>query len=118
MVLFDRNGRPKAFCDDGTHIFLFSGEPVAYFYGDAVYTFKGKQLGWFEAGWVRDMQGKCVFYWEKDTGYGPVKMTRGVVPTKGVKRTIPVKCTRAIRPTRAINKLDWSPLSGIEFFQQ
>ena len=61
MILYDRYGKPTAFCDDDTHIFLFSGEPVAYFYGDTVYSFRGKLLGWFDSGWVRDLKGYCVF---------------------------------------------------------
>ena len=118
MILYDRYGKPTAFCDDDTHIFLFSGEPVAYFYGDTVYSFRGKLLGWFDSGWVRDLKGYCVFFWDKATGCGPCKYTKGVTPTKGIKRTIPVKMTREIRKTRAVNLLSWSPLSGEAFFRQ
>ena len=118
MIFYDRNGRPTAFCDDDTHIFLFSGEPVAYIYGNTVYNFKGKQLGWFDSGWVRDLRGACAFSWEKETSVGPVKHAKGVTPVKGVKRVIPIKHTREIKKVRAVNLLSWSPLSGVEFFRQ
>ena len=117
MVFYDREGRPTAYCEDNVHIFLFSGEPVGYLMRDAVYSFKGKQLGWFDKGWIRDIKGCCVFYTEQVSG-GPVTPTKKICPVKSVKRVIPVKHTAAIRAVRAVDRYDWSPLSGAIFFVQ
>ena len=60
MILYDISGRAVAYCDDGAHIFLFSGKPLAYLTGRSVYSFQGRHLGWFGDGWVRDRSpGTC-----------------------------------------------------------
>ena len=117
MVFYDRNGRPTAYVDDNVHIFLFSGEAVGYLNGNAVFSYKGKHLGWFDKGWIRDLKGCCVFYSEKVTG-GPVTPVKKVCPVKSVKRIIPVKHVEEIKKVRAVDRYDWSPLSGEAFFAQ
>ena len=41
MTFYDINGRAVAYRDDGESIYLFTGEPVAYIYGNLVYTYNG-----------------------------------------------------------------------------
>ncbi|HEX7061542.1 MAG TPA: hypothetical protein VF200_06195 [Woeseiaceae bacterium] len=113
---YDKSGAPIAYCEDGEHIYLFSGEPVAFMHGDAVYSFSGKHIGWFEDGWVRDTSGRCVFFTDDATG-GPVKPVKHVKPVKGVKHVRPVKGVKAVRSVRAVRSLSWSPLSGAHFFK-
>ena len=50
MTFYNKNGKPIAYTEDNEHIYLFTGQPVAYFYGDAVYGFNGHHIGWFENG--------------------------------------------------------------------
>ncbi len=45
-TFYDESGSAVAYSDDGTHIYLFSGQPVAYFQRDSVYSFGGRHLGW------------------------------------------------------------------------
>ena len=118
MVFYNSYGRPTAYSEDGIHVFLFTGEPVAYFDQDAVYSFHGKQLGWFANGWIRDLRGACVFFTEKAYGSGPVKPVKHICPVKSVKHVLPVKSVREVRRVRAIDQLGWSRLSGTEFFAQ
>ena len=103
MVFYDNRGRPTAYIEDNVHIYLFTGEPVAYLDRDAAYGFNGHQFGWFENGWVRDLDGCCVFFTENATGPGPIK------PVKHVKR---------VRRIKAAKKMSWSQLSGEAFFAQ
>ena len=118
MTFYDCNGKPVAYTEDGTHVYLFTGEPVAYFVEDAVYGFNGRQFGWYENGWIRDLRGCCVFYSENATGSGPVKPVKQVCPVKCVKHVMPVKCVREVCRVRAVNQLSWSTLSGTLFFAQ
>lgn len=37
MVFYNHEGKPIAYCEDKEKIYLFSGEPVAYFYNGLVY---------------------------------------------------------------------------------
>ena len=64
MVFYDNYGRPTAYTEDDIHIYLFTGEPVAYIDRDAVYGYNGRQFGWFQNGWIRDLNGCCVFFSE------------------------------------------------------
>ena len=59
MVFYNSTGRAVAYTDDNENIFLFNGIPVAYFYGNLVYSYRGVQLGRFENGWIRDKKGCC-----------------------------------------------------------
>jgi len=67
FIFYDLNGSPTAYTEDGTHIYFFSGEPVAYFVDESVYSFTGVHLGRFENGWIRDNNGDCVFFTEYAT---------------------------------------------------
>lgn len=114
---YDQSGTPVAYTQDGTHIFTFEGQSVAYLDGDSVYSFSGKHLGWFEAGWIRDNAGHCVFY-TSDARGGPIKPVRRIKPVKSVKRIQPVKSVKSVRPVKAVKSLAWSDLSGGQFFEQ
>lgn len=112
---YSKTGKPTAYCVDGKHIYLFSGEPVAHINGEAVYLFSGAHIGWFIDGWIRDKQGKCVLF-TKDSQGGPVKPVKKVKPVKGVKRVKPVKGVKQVKSVKAVKSLSWSPLSGEQFF--
>ena len=120
MVFYDNHGRPTAYTEDDVHIYLFAGEPVAYLDDDhwAYLEMYVEKFGWFENGWIRDLDGYCVFFTENATGSGPVKPVKHVCPVKHVKRVKPVKHARRVRRVKAVKKLSWSQLSGIAFFAQ
>lgn len=118
MVFYDNHGRPTAYTEDGTHIYLFTGQPAAYLSRDAVYGFNGKLLGWFSNGWIRDLNGNCVFYSENATGYGPSMPSKCSCPSKSSKVSMPSKASVQSRCSRASDKAGWSPLSGTQFFGQ
>ncbi len=52
VSLYDKNGCPVAYIadDNSQTIYLWEGEPVAYLYGEHVYGFNGRHLGWFLEG--------------------------------------------------------------------
>ena len=52
LVFYDKKGKPIAYCDDGETIYLLTGRPICYITSDAVFSFEGKHLGWFENGWI------------------------------------------------------------------
>ena len=117
MILYDNNGIPTAYSEDGEHIYLFNGQPVAYFYENTVYGYNGHQFGWFENGWIRDLQGACAFYTEYASG-GPVKPVKQVKPVKSVKGVKPVKGVKAVRRVKPVFSYSWSPYYNEMFFLQ
>ena len=118
MTFYDSSGRAIAYCDNNDVIYTFGGIPAAYVYGDAVYSFNGKQLGWTADGWIRDLNGLCVFFSEQATGFGPITPVKHVCPVKCVKQVVPVKAVRQVRRIKPVSNLNWSRLSGPVFFVQ
>jgi hypothetical protein len=116
MTFYNKNGNPIAYTDDHVHIYLFSGKPAAYLDEDTVYGFNGKHIGWFENGWIRDLNGACVFFTESSTDSGLVKPVKHICPVKCVKHVLPVKCVKQIKRVRSINQLNWSIHSDESFF--
>lgn len=112
---YSKTGKPIAYTEDGEHIYTFSGRPVAYLNEDAVYSFSGQHIGWFEDGWLRDIKGKCVFFTNTASG-GPVKPVKHVKPIKGVKHVKPVKGVKNIKSVKAVKSLSWSSLSSEQLF--
>jgi len=119
MTFYDSKGKAVAYLDtDNTHIFLYNGKAAGYLNDDAVYSYGGKHLGWYEDGWIRDKNGKCVFFTENTTGSGPVRPVKNVRPVKSVKSIKPVKSVKQVKSIKSAKSLSWSSLSGESFFNQ
>ncbi len=60
--LYDKNGRPVAYItdDNSRTIYLWGGRPVAYLYGEHVYGFNGRHLGWFVDGVIFGRDGRML----------------------------------------------------------
>lgn len=117
FTLYDVDGRPIAYCDDGHHLYAFSGSPLAYLDSDSVYAFQGHHLGWWDRGWVRDHFGACVFFTEAAAGGGTSLPDVHPRPAKGAKRPRPVAAYRLPKPVRTVDASSWSLRSGMQFFQ-
>lgn len=119
MTFYDSHGEPIAYLyNDEIHIYLFSGEPVAYLHDNSVYGYNGHQFGWFENGWIRDLNGYCVFFTENASGSGPAKPAKYAKPAKSARYAKPAKCARQAKRAKAAKSLSWSALSGEQFFNQ
>jgi hypothetical protein len=115
MVLHDREGTAVAYCDDGVNIFLFSGQPVAYMNADAVYSYKGEQLGWYDLGWLRDKDGRCIAF-STDAGAGAQKPPRRPEPYRATKQPLPTLERRDPRVLHPMHSNAWALRSATEFF--
>ena len=116
MVFYNYLGEVIAYSEDGCHIYLFNGTPIAYIDDDSIYSFKGKHLGWFKHDWILDHEGRHLLFIEGARG-GPVKPVRQLAPVKGLKQLLPLKGLKELKPLRPITSLEWSPLSIENFFQ-
>ena len=115
MTLYDRNGTPAAYIDsDGEHIYLFDGKPAAYLNEDAVYGFGGTQYGWFEKGWIRDLDGYCVMFTDEARTQGPAKPSRHETPAKWARAARPVRRSRETKRSKTAYKA-WSEIAAEDF---
>lgn len=114
MELYDQNGKPIAYTENEKDIYLFQGKPVAYINDNKVFGFNGLHLGWFENGWIRDINGQCVLFTSKAQG-GPRKPARKIKPIKKVKKIKPIKKIQKTSKTKSTFSSSWSNLNGEEF---
>ena len=115
IYFYDRLGNPVAYSDDDRHIFLYGGEAVAYLESSAVYSYRGTLIGWFEQGWLRDKDGRCVAFTDQALG-GPPRPAKLSKPTQAVKQYTPTEESRDSRSLRPIHSNAWSALSAAAFF--
>jgi hypothetical protein len=107
VTLYSSSGKAVAYIadDDDSTIYLWSGKPVAYVYGESVYGFNGKHLGWFEKGIIYDDDGYVVGAMRARFA-GPVE----IEPLKSLKELKPLKSLRELRPLKPILKISWSDM--------
>jgi hypothetical protein len=115
IVFYNRTGRPVAYTENNTDIYLYSGDLVAYLDGDSVYACSGKHLGWFVDGWILDHGGNHVFFSDIATG-GPARPPRQALPRKALRRSRPVKGPREAKPPYPGRNPGWSHYASEEFF--
>lgn len=116
MTFFDSNGKPIAYTEDGEHVFLFSGQPVAFISENSIYAFSGKHIGFLDKGWVRDHAGGAVLFSENAGGGGPMKPLKQLKPLKSLKQLKPLKGLKQLKPLKSMNSLGWSRIPGDKFF--
>jgi hypothetical protein len=116
-VFYDKNGEPIAYTEDGIHIYLYSGKPIAYLSGNSLYNYEGSHLGWFVGGWIRDHNGDCVYFTDQTKG-GPIKPICGIKPIKGIKEIKPIKGVKEIQPVRPVKSNSWAKIKGNSFFSK
>ena len=116
MNFFDSSGLAVVYCEDHVHLYFYSGEPVAYFEGDNVYSFSGRHLGWRQEGWIIDHDGNYYLFSENAVG-GIVKPVTQRTPTTGPQEPIPEKQIRQFEPLRPPTTYKWSRLSAKDFFE-
>lgn len=115
LNFYNENGKPIVYTDDNVHLFSFSGKPVAYFSGNLIYTFDGRHIGFFIDGWIRDLNGYCVFFSENAIG-GVFKPFKQFLPFKAFKQFLPFKSFRQYPYPIPFKRNAWSRYSDINFF--
>jgi len=116
IVFYDSGGKPVAYTEDDETIYLYSGEAVAYLDQSSVYSFSGKHLGRFEAGWLIDNHGYCVFF--TDDAHGdPAHPPKKAIPKKELKHIKPRKEMQARKTVLPTKSRRWSKISGRGFFE-
>lgn len=115
LNFYNQAGRPIVYTDDNVHLFSYSGRPVAYIHGNLIYTFSGRHIGFFIDGWIRDLNGYCVFFSENATG-GMLKPLRQLLPLKSLKQLMPLKSLRQFPSYMPFKRTAWSRYSDLDFF--
>ena len=108
-TFYDKSGRPVVYCHDEVHVYAFSGEPLAYFRTNSVYSFNGSHVGWYLNGWIYDREGFALVFSEKSRG-GPLRPLKKLKPLRSLRMLRPLKSIRENRPLRPLLRSQWSSL--------
>jgi hypothetical protein len=117
--LFNKKAQANYYLDgDKIHVYSWAGEPVAFVEKMGVFSFDLIHLGWYEDGWLRDHDGKCVALTEPPgkSGPNPPKIKARPEPPMD-KKEPPEKPEVKELPRRPAKKALWSETSDVEFFK-
>jgi mono/diheme cytochrome c family protein len=117
LTFYDAHGEPAVYTVDGTHLYLFSGEAIAYVHAGSIYSFNGRHLGWFANGWVWDHKGDAVLSTTQAVG-GPVRPKSKGLPMVELRLDPPRKVIPEAQGSHAGFSNKWSSLSPLTFFGQ
>jgi hypothetical protein len=105
--IYDRHGRVRAWIRDAK-IYSLRGQVMAFVQtGRNVVSARGRHLGVFDDGNVRDHRG-AVVGWLRGSSGGPLKPTPSVPPVPPVPSVPPVPPVPPVAPVQAIPSLSWS----------
>ncbi|MDP4004683.1 4-fold beta flower protein [Methylobacterium sp. NEAU K] len=104
---FDKSGRPTAFCDSGTDVYLWNGRPAAFIHDDVVFAFTGQAIGRVTDGWICDLAGDRLLF-EYDAVGGPPKPERQKRSAVGARARKPTRHPPVDVSTHAAPSLSWS----------
>jgi hypothetical protein len=114
--LWDIHGQAVAYIDDDKQsVYLRDGTPVAWLSEHALYTYRGKLLGWLWEGWVFGRDGKCVLFTEHAQPGAP-KPFRQPPEDRGERTPRPSRDARETAQKRPGRVSVWSSKSAVLFF--
>ena len=115
--IFDKKGKTSYYLDqDKVHIYSWEGEAVAFVEKGAVFSFKKKHLGWYDEGWLRDLDGKCIGCTEPGKGGPNPPRAKHPAEPPAEKKEPPEKPEITETPERPVRKPMWSEFSEADFF--
>lgn len=107
-ALYNRSGRVYAWLDDRGRIISLRGKHLAFIHDNSVYSWRGRHIGWWRDGHIRDSAGAVAVFTADATNLGLVKPVRHVKPVKPVKAVAPVKPVRAVKSVRPVRRIAWA----------
>ena len=114
--LWDVHGQAAAYIDaDKQSIYLNDGTPVAWLSENALYTYRGKLLGWLWEGWIFGRDGKCVLFTERAQPGAPNPF-RQAPEDRGEQSLRPSRDSRETAPKRPGRTSVWSSRDVRLFF--
>lgn len=109
MDFYNRSGTAVAYWND-KHLRAWNGTPIAIVQNDAIYSLKGKHIGYLRDGWIRDKSGHAVSFSEDASG-GPLAPVRQIPPIRPIAPIAPIPPLMPLAPLMPAASLTWSALT-------
>jgi hypothetical protein len=118
-IIFNRYGEPILRLLSNGRLVTFSGQSIGFLDGENLYTYKGKHVGWFELGIVRDHRGAVVGFGLKPTDSTmPFLPYRQWIPYRGYVGYEPYRPYKGYAPYKPFKLYSWSDFDPVTLFEQ
>lgn len=108
-TIYNRYGEPILRLFDNGRFVTFDGASVGFLHGDNLYNYRGRHVGWYEGGLMRDHHGAVVGFGENPTDtprpFLPFKQFK---PFPGFPEFEPHRPMRQFVPFKPFKQLNWS----------
>lgn len=112
--IFDRRGLVRGWLKDD-RIFDPTGRPVAFLNGMSVVSYRGREVGKFQSGFLRDLRGGAIAF-VRGASRGPVLPVPSVPPVPPVPAVPPVPPVPPVPSVPAVPGLGWSQIGWDQLF--
>jgi len=111
-VIYNRFGEPIFRVLTDGRIVTFAGKSAGFIEGDNLYNYKGKHVGWFSEGLVRDHHGHVVGFGENVTdSIHPFLPFKQFKPFRHFIQFEPFRPFKQFEPFRPFKSFGWSNIS-------
>ncbi len=116
-VIYDRFGAPRVRIFENGNVTNFQGQHIGFIKGDCVYNYKGLQVGWYERGVLRDLNGNTSGFSENPTDIiKPLLPLRQLKPLAGLTQLAPLRPLTELRHLKPLRSFSWSQLEPEQLF--
>ncbi len=117
QVIFDRFGGAKLRIFDDCEIVNFAGQHLGFLKDNCVFNYMGLQVGWYEGGILRDLNGNTSGFSENPTDIPhPLLPLRQLKPLPHLTELKPLKPLTEIRHLKPLKSFSWSQLEPEQLF--
>lgn len=117
-IIFNRYGEPRLRLLSNGRLVSFSGHSIGFLDGENLYTYKGKHVGWFELGIMRDHSGAVVGFGQNPSDNPmPFLPFKQWIPFRGYVEYEPYRPYKGYAPYRPYKRYSWSELDPVALFE-
>lgn len=107
--IYDSGGSVHAWLDEDVVRNLGGSVVALVMDGDRIVDTSGRNAGWFEDGWLEDVDGHALGFLS-DAGPGPAMPMKGLTPLRPLRGLRPLRPVRPVKPIEPVRSRSWARL--------
>jgi hypothetical protein len=107
-ALYDSSGQVYAWVHESGRIYGLNGANLAFITGHSLYSWRGRHIGWWQYGHIRDSKGYLALFTSGATNLGVARPLRAMRPMRPMRAMAPMKPTLQMKPMKPMTKRGWS----------
>lgn len=116
-VIYNRFGYPELRLLENGRFVTFGGKSAGFLRRESIYDYRGRHLGWFENGVLRDHWGNVIGFGESPSDYpSPIFPIKAIKPIASIVEIEQIRPIPQIPPIKPIKSFNWSVFTPISLF--